>query len=54
VVRLASWLVRTRGADAVVLGAITEQPSRTQKIDPGGDDDYAEACRTLIKLRRTW
>lgn len=54
VVRLAGWLVRTRGADAIVLGSITEQPSRTQKIDPGGDDDYSEAYRTLIKLRRTW
>ena len=52
VVRLAAWLVKTRGSEAIVIDAIGGQPSRMQQIDPGGSPDYAEAARALAPLAR--
>ena len=53
VIRLAAWLVKTRGSEAIVMDSISGQPSKTQPIDPGGNPDYFEAERALLTLKRS-
>lgn len=56
VINLAKWIVKGRGSKAIVVNAVKPSPSmrpaKTQKTDPGGGDDYAEARRTLLRLKR--
>lgn len=56
VINLAKWIVKGRGSKAIVVNAVKPDPSmrptKSQKIDPGGDDDYAAAKRTLLRLKR--
>jgi len=53
VIRLAAWLVKTRGSEAIVVSSVGGQPSQTQQIDLGGSPDYKEAERALLNLKRS-
>ena len=54
VIDLGKWLVKSRGSKAVVLGSVKGQAveAKSQKTDPGGDEDYDKAERTLLPFRR--
>lgn len=56
VINLAKWLVKSRGSKAVVMDSVEStgalRPKKTQKTDPGGDEDYQAAERALKNLRR--
>lgn len=49
---LTSHKIKTRGAQAIVMGSAGSQPSRSQKIDPGGSSEYAEAKELLAPFKR--
>lgn len=53
VVRLGTWLVKTRGSEAIVMASISGQPSATQQSAPGADPDYKDAERALLTLKRS-
>jgi hypothetical protein len=57
VINLAKWLVKSRGSKAVVMEAVqpnvSMRPKKSQKTDPGGDEDYQAAERALKNLRRS-
>lgn len=57
IISLTKSLVKAKGSKAIVMGsvkgqAITNAP-KTQKTEPGGDEDYAKAEKTLKSLRRS-
>ncbi len=49
---LTASLIKTRGAEAVVMGAIRDEPARTQQTTPGGTTEYNDAVALLQPLRR--
>jgi len=57
VIDLAKALRKASGSKAIVMGAINGQKvsgtPKTQKTDPGGDEDRARAKEALITLRRS-
>jgi hypothetical protein len=57
VIDLAKALRKASGSKAIVMGAINGQKvtgtPKTQKTDPGGDEDLARAEKALLTLRRS-
>jgi hypothetical protein len=57
VINIGRSLAKAKGTKAVVMGSIAGQKvssaTKTQKIEPGGDQDMAAAEKTLRDLRRT-
>ena len=52
VICLTSALIKTRGAEAVVMGSIGAEPSHTALTESGGLEDVAVAVDLLTPLRR--
>lgn len=50
---LTSALIKTRGADAIVMSSIRQQPSDTKKIEDGGLEEIDLAVEMLLPFRRT-
>lgn len=57
VINIGRSLAKAKGTKAVVMGSIAGQKvsgaNKTQKIEPGGDQDMAAAEKTLMNLRRS-
>lgn len=54
-INLIKWLVKMKGTKAIVMGQVNGQKvtaPKTQKIEPGGQDDYQAAFETLKPFRR--
>lgn len=57
VIALAKWLAKTKGTKAVVMPSITGRTLsraqvKTQETEPGGNEDYKQAERDLLTLKR--
>jgi hypothetical protein len=52
VIALTAYLIKTRGAESVALVSVMQQPTKTQKIEPDGDEDLAIATRLLQPFQR--
>lgn len=50
---LTSALIKTRGAEAIVMGNLRAQPSQTTKIEDGGLEEIDLAVEMLLPFRRT-
>lgn len=52
VVHLTSWMIKTRGATAIVLNRIGGQPAKQEQNADDGDEDYDAAVDALATFRR--
>ena len=56
VINLTKSIVKSKGTKAIVMGSVKGQTvsnaPKTQKTDPGGDEDFKAAKETLLTLRR--
>jgi hypothetical protein len=52
VVNLTSWMIKTRGAAAMVINSINGGPSKQQKSSGGGEEDYDAAVDALSIFKR--
>lgn len=57
VIALAKWLAKTKGTKAIVMPSISGRTvssgrAKPQKTEPDGDEDYAQAERDLLTLKR--
>lgn len=57
VIALAKWLAKTKGTKAIVMPAINGRTvsatPQEQKTEPRGDEDYLQAERDLLTLKRS-
>lgn len=52
VVKLTTWMIKTRGAAALTLDSISGGRPKAQKMDAGGGEDYDDALDALTPFRR--
>lgn len=58
VIALAKWLAKTKGTKAIAMPSISGRTVNTgrvkpQKTEPDGDEDYQQAVRDLLSLKRS-
>jgi hypothetical protein len=58
VIALAKWLAKTKGTKAIAMPSISGRTVNTsrakpQKTEPDGDEDYQQAVRDLLTLKRS-
>jgi hypothetical protein len=57
VIALAKWLAKTKGTKAIVMpsinGRTVSSTPKEQKTEPRGDEDYLQAERDLLTLKRS-
>lgn len=54
VILLTATLIKTRGAQAVVMAGMRQEPTTTALTEAGGLHDYEVACELLKPHRRVW
>lgn len=52
VIFLTAVLIKTRGAEAIVMPSMGGQPTITEKLEGGAGDDWEAACDLLARYRR--